>query len=105
MLTVAGLMVITLPRGSVLWALRPRSSPLHTLLLRLTRGSKHTPVDHPTSVEQPACQGIHPDAPSLFPINARYCDTCSARVEIEKCYRNTVQGIWVPKRQSSDGET
>lgn len=46
-LTVAGLMVITLPRGSVLWALRPRTSPLHTLLLRLNRGPKRTPVDHP----------------------------------------------------------
>lgn len=50
-LTVAGLMVITLPRGSALWTLKPRTSPLHTPLSRHNRGSKHTPVDHRTSVE------------------------------------------------------
>lgn len=50
-LTVAGLMVINLPRRSALWTLKPRTSPLHTPLSRLHRGPKHTPVDHCTSVE------------------------------------------------------
>lgn len=66
MLTVAGLMVITLPRGSALWALRPRTSPLHTPLLRLNRGPKFTPVDHRTSVGQPARLAIHPAYPVTF---------------------------------------
>lgn len=50
-LTVAALMVINLPRGSVLWTLKPRTSPLHTPLSRLNRGLKHTLVDHCTSAE------------------------------------------------------
>lgn len=45
MLTVAGLMVITLPRGSTLWTLKSRTSPSHTPLLCLNRGPKHTSVD------------------------------------------------------------
>lgn len=45
-LTVAGLMVIILPRGSTLWTLKTRTSPLHTPLLCLNRGPKHTSVDH-----------------------------------------------------------
>lgn len=65
-LTVAGLMVITLPRGSALWALRPRTSPLHTPLLRLNRGPKLTPVDHRTSVGQPARHAVHPAYPVTF---------------------------------------
>lgn len=59
-LTVAGLMVITLPRGSALWTLKPRTSPLHTPLSCHNRGSKHTPVDHRSSVALPDCRAIHP---------------------------------------------
>lgn len=63
-LTVAGLMVITLPRGSALWTLKPRTSPLHTPPSRLNRGLKHTPVDHDTSAggKKRACLPCNPSS-------------------------------------------
>lgn len=76
-LTVAGLMVITLPRGSALWTLKPRTSPLHTPLSCHNRGSKHTPVDHRSWVELPDCHAIHP-AYSRFPMGALWCFSATA---------------------------
>lgn len=84
-LTVAGLMVITLPGRSTLWALRPRTSPLHTPLLRLNRGPKGTPVDQCTSVEQPAHNAIHPKSAVTFRNQKSAHDTTTVTPEAHAC--------------------
>ncbi|TNN72780.1 hypothetical protein EYF80_017064 [Liparis tanakae] len=68
-------MVITLPGRSALWALRPRTSPLHALLLRLNGGPKRTPVHHLTSkaagedgVPEPDFRSKAIEARSLAPL-------------------------------------